>query len=185
MKSLTVILLFTIILLIPVYAQGTDESLKKIEEAILRGNYQTAIDYLKAGASTHPEYYYYLGLAYQKLGDFKSGMEYYKVAIDKCPVKSQQAYIGLAQCEEAVNNPSAFTHYKKAVSFIPEYKDIFNITFGQATQAKIDEYKILLEFHPKDSGVLKKLVILYEGKGQLSQGISTLKYILKNNGVNF
>ncbi|MEQ8187885.1 MAG: tetratricopeptide repeat protein [Candidatus Eremiobacterota bacterium] len=159
-----------------------DEVLAKAQEAFGSGNYKEAIEYLKGGLPDHPEYYCYLGFIYQKMGDSKSASLCYKKAGELCPDKARQFFIVMAQTEEKANNtPGAFANYKRAVSMIDNYRDIYDIETGKSTDGKIDGYSRLMELHPKDHKVLKKLVLLYEGKGQYPQGISICKYILKEN----
>jgi len=159
-----------------------DEILEKAQEAFGAGNYKEAIEYLKGGLPDHPEYYCYLGFIYQKIGDSKSASLCYKKAGELCPDKAQKFFILMAQTEEKADNQAgAFANYKRAVSMIDKYSDIYDIEMGKSTDGKIEGYSNLMELHPKDPKVLKKLVILYEGKGQYPQGISICKYILKEN----
>jgi tetratricopeptide (TPR) repeat protein len=182
MRKLVLILIIILSVNFNSIAQETDEVLSKAKEAFESGNYQDAIGALKNGVSEHPEYYCYLGALYQKIGDSKSASLCYKKAGELCPDKAQKFFIVMGQTEEKSNNQAgAFSNYKRAVSMIPEYSDIYEIEIGRTTDGKIVGYNELFELHPKDPKVLKKLVALYEGKGQYTQGISTLKYILKDN----
>lgn len=181
-KILLIVLIILSVGFNSIAQEDKDEVLTKAQEAFGSGNYQDAIEYLKGGLPEHPEYYCYLGFIYQKMGDPKSASLCYKKAGELCPDKAQKFFIVMAQTEEKANNqPGAFTNYKRAVSMINKYSDIYDIEIGKSTDGKIEGYSALLELHPNDHKVLKKLVVLYEGKGQYPQGISICKYILKKN----
>jgi len=185
------IITFIIIFLKPLYGQdteGANESFNLGRKALEQGDYKRAIEYFREALQKDykkTEAYYWIGYSYQKLGDFDEAINNYKETINYCPEMLQLAYTGMGQCEEATDKSTGLTHYKYAVSFIPGYEDImdknaeFRKTMGTVTQSKIEAYEELLEFHPFEPYIVKRLVIAYELKGYHKKCSELLKAILK------
>jgi len=194
MKLFKIFLLLSFLILITcssyLYAQeDLEQKFSEGKDALAQSNYQKAIDIFEEVAlekmdNSKYEVYYYMGLTYQKWGQFDYAMKKYREVVavlsDDDPYEIL-SFVGLAECDEKLNKEQdCFNHYKEALMRVSGYEDIQNIITGRVTQTKIDTYEELLSFHPDDPWIQKRLIRLYQDKSKFTEGVVLFKKIFKN-----
>ena len=161
-------------------------------QLMMKNDFPNAVSHLKEVLKTFPDFersYYYLGMCYQKLGEYETALGHFDKAISSFP-NDLDAYLAKASILDLQNNlEEAVSTIITAIRLNPNRSDLYS-TLGyfyikrNLLDQGIDQFKTLASSLPKNSPLHLYTGYLYGYKNDLVKAEAEFNQALANDSTN-